>query len=183
MWTALFWNSRTNGDAALPPGTFSNPCNIARRDIVSYALIPSMDVTSVGRDGHNPVHPTRGGRGARGPAHANVVRSWSTQASCSDPGKAGAQRTRDGVLGRHVHHGKTQVWNRSGAKPSGMEEIVRAAKVVKLDAVVWRGDPSLPTSQHRVKVLGIPIGHTEYVREFLERKTKQQEVLFHAFSL
>ena len=33
-----------NGDAALPPGTFSNPCNIARSEIVSYALIPSMDV-------------------------------------------------------------------------------------------------------------------------------------------
>ena len=30
----------------------------------------------------------------------------------------------------------------------------------------------------RVKVLGIPIGHTENVREFLERKTRQQEVLF-----
>ena len=102
---------------------------------------PSMDVTSVGRDGHNPVHPTRGGRGARGPAHANVVRSWSTQGSCSDPGKAGAQRTRDGVLGRHVHHGKTQVWNRSGVEPSGMEEKARAARVVKPDAVVWRGDP------------------------------------------
>ena len=43
----LAWKSRTNGDAALPPDTFSNPCNIARREIVSYALIPSMDVMMV----------------------------------------------------------------------------------------------------------------------------------------
>ena len=66
----------------------------------------------------------------------------------------------------HVHHGKTQVWNRGGVEPSGMEEITRAARVVKPDAVVWRGDPLLPFSQQGVKVLGIPIGHTEYVREF-----------------
>ena len=79
----------------------------------------------------------------------------------------------------HVHHGKTQVWNRGGVEPSGMEEIARAARVVKPDAVVWRGDPLLPTSQQGVKVLGIPIGHTEYVRKFLERKTRKQEVLFH----
>ena len=39
----------------------------------------------------------------------------------------------------HVHHGKTQVWNRGGVEPSGMEEIARAARVVKPDAVVWRG--------------------------------------------
>ena len=62
-------------------------------------------------------------------------------------------------------------------EPSGMEEITRAARVVKPDTVVWRGDPLLPFSQQGVKVLGIPIGHTEYVREFLERKTRQQEVL------
>ena len=78
----------------------------------------------------------------------------------------------------HVHHGKTQVWNRGGIEPSGVEEMARAARVVKPDAVVWRGDPLLPTSQQGVKVLGIPIGHTKHVREFLERKTRQQEVLF-----
>ena len=72
----------------------------------------------------------------------------------------------------HVHHGKTRVWNRGGVEPRGMEEITRA-KVVKPDAVGWRGDPLLPFSQQGVKVLGIPIGHTGYVREFFERKTKQ----------
>ena len=33
-----------NGDAAPPPGTRSNPNNMARREIVSYALTP-IDVT------------------------------------------------------------------------------------------------------------------------------------------
>ena len=74
----------------------------------------------------------------------------------------------------HVHHGKTQVWNRGCVEPSGTEEIARAARVVKPDAVVWRGY----NFSTRVKVLEIPIGHKEYVREFLERKTRQQEVLF-----
>ena len=53
-------------------------------------------------------------------------------------------------------------------EPSGMEEIARAARVVKPDAVVWRGDPLLPNFSS-VNVL-----NTEYVREFLERKTREQ---------
>ena len=81
----------------------------------------------------------------------------------------------------HVHHGRTQVWNRGGVEPSGMEEIARAARVAKPDAVVWRGGPLLPTSRQGVKVLGIPIAHTEYVREFLVRKTRQDEVTRSAF--
>ena len=64
----------------------------------------------------------------------------------------------------HVYHGKTQVWNRGGVEPSGIEEMTRAARVLKPEAVV--------------KVLGIPSGQTEYVREFLEHKTRQQQVLF-----
>ena len=42
-----------------------------------------------------------------------------------------------------VHPGKTQVWNRSGVLPSGIEVLTRAARVVKPDAVVWK-DPNLP---------------------------------------
>ena len=36
----------------------------------------------------------------------------------------------------HVHHGKTQVWNRGGIEPSGSEEMTRVARVL-------RGDHSL----------------------------------------
>ena len=52
----------------------------------------------------------------------------------------------------HVHHSKTQVWNRGGVELSGMEEMTRPARVVNPDAVVWR-----QTAQQGVKVLGIPI--------------------------
>ena len=42
-----------------------------------------------------------------------------------------------------VHEGKTQVWNRGGVAPRGIEELVRVARLVKPDAIVWKGDPSL----------------------------------------
>ena len=77
-----------------------------------------------------------------------------------------------------VHHGKTQVWNRSGVLPSGIEALTRAARVVKPDAVVWKGDPNLPPTQQGLKVLGVPLGQPAYVREFLENKSREQTVLF-----
>ena len=43
-----------------------------------------------------------------------------------------------------IHHGKTQVWNRGGATPPGVEELTRLARLVKPEAVVWRGDTELP---------------------------------------
>ena len=58
----------------------------------------------------------------------------------------------------HLHHGKTQVWNRGGIEPSGVEALTRATQAVKPDAMVWRGNPMLPATQQGVKVLGIPIG-------------------------
>ena len=62
----------------------------------------------------------------------------------------------------HVHHGKTQVWNRGGIEPSGVEAMTRVAQAVKPDAVVWRGNPMLPATQQGLKVLGIPIGHEAF---------------------
>ena len=77
-----------------------------------------------------------------------------------------------------VHHGKTQVWKRGGVMPEGIEELTQAARWVKPDAVVWKGDPELPHAQQGLKVLGVPIGQPEYVRDFLEKKSREQEVLF-----
>ena len=62
----------------------------------------------------------------------------------------------------HLHHGNAQVWNR-GVEPSGMPELTRAARAVKPDAVVWRGDPGLPQSQQGLKVLGIPVGQSVFL--------------------
>ena len=42
-----------------------------------------------------------------------------------------------------VHQGKPR-WNRGGVAPDGIEELIRVAKLVKPDAVVWKGDSSLP---------------------------------------
>ena len=77
-----------------------------------------------------------------------------------------------------LHLGKTQVWNRSGVVPAGIEEISRAARLVKPDAIVWRGDEELPLAQQGIRVLGAPIGRTEFVVAHLEGKTREHEVLF-----
>ena len=44
------------------------------------------------------------------------------------------------------------------------------ARRVKPEAVVWRGDLELPLSQQGMRVLGVPIGQPEFVRDYLERK-------------
>ena len=42
-----------------------------------------------------------------------------------------------------------------------------------VSAIVWRGDPSLPSSQQRMKILGTPLGHPDYAltrtRSFLRK--------------
>ena len=77
-----------------------------------------------------------------------------------------------------VHLGKTQVWNRGGIEPAGMDELTRAARLVKPDAIVWKGDPQLFPLQQGLKVLGVPIGQPEFIREFLQRKSGEQATLF-----
>ena len=67
-----------------------------------------------------------------------------------------------------VHHGKTQVWNRAGEEPAGIEELTARARCVDPDAVVWRGDVCLDPMMRGVKVLGAPIGSDEFVRAQLE---------------
>ena len=69
-----------------------------------------------------------------------------------------------------LHQGKTQVWNRGGEVPEGIEAITRAARAVKPGALVWR-DTSLPPEEQWIKVLGAPIGHPAFVHKFLEKKS------------
>ena len=78
----------------------------------------------------------------------------------------------------HLHHGKTKVWNRGGVEPEGIEELTRMARRVRPDVVVWRGDQNLPPSEQGLKVLGVPLGHPEFVKEFLEGKSREQVTLF-----
>ena len=62
-----------------------------------------------------------------------------------------------------VYHGKTQVWNRGRVPPPVMDILTSAARRLKPEAVVWRGDTSLPRCQQEVKVLGVPVGQPEFV--------------------
>ena len=49
---------------------------------------------------------------------------------------------------------------------------------MKPDAIVWRGDTSLPSEKQGIKVLGAPVGHPAFVREHLEKKSREQAELF-----
>ena len=69
----------------------------------------------------------------------------------------------------HVHQGKTQVWNRAGIAPEGIDVLTSRA----ID------NPSfLPVDLQGLKVLGVPIGQPEYVKAFLVRKSEAQRELF-----
>ena len=74
-------------------------------------------------------------------------------------------------------------WNRGGATPPGVEEFGRLAKLVKPEAVVWRGDTQLPAAQQGVVILGVPIGSPDFVRQQLEDKSAEQDLLFQRIPL
>ena len=78
-----------------------------------------------------------------------------------------------------LHHGKTQVWNRGGVVPSGIEELTRMAQDASSQRQ-WCGEVTgeLPLSQQGMRVLGVPIGQPEFVRDYLERKNQEHETLF-----
>ena len=77
-----------------------------------------------------------------------------------------------------IHCGKTKIWNRSGEKPSGVDQLTAAARVQDPRAIVWRGDAELPVSEQGMKVLGVPLGREEYAIRFLEKKTEHHDTLF-----
>ena len=46
-----------------------------------------------------------------------------------------------------IHCGKTKIWNRSGEKPSGVDQLTAAARVQDPLAIVWREDAEFPVSE------------------------------------
>ena len=60
-------------------------------------------------------------------------------------------------------------------KPRSGTGVVRVSDP---DAVVWKGDGSLPTANQGVVVLGAPLGHADFVARKLEAKTDDHRVLF-----
>ena len=69
-----------------------------------------------------------------------------------------------------LHLEKTEIWNRRRTVPAGVAELTAAARRVKPDAVVWRGDVELPLERQGMRVLGTPNGRPEFVQHFLARK-------------
>ena len=55
---------------------------------------------------------------------------------------------------------------------------MRVARLEKPDAIVWKGDPSLPRTFQGIHVLGAPVGSPEYVADQMEKKSDKQETLF-----
>ena len=77
-----------------------------------------------------------------------------------------------------LNNGKTRLWNRAGLFPRDCEILENAARLVDPDAVVWKGDPDLPLSQQGIKILGVPVGRTEFVEHELDsRATCHAELL------
>ena len=83
-------------------------------------------------------------------------------------------------LERHAHIRlhlvKTQIWNRGRTVPTGVAELTAAARRVKPDAVVWRGDAQLSLESQGVRVLGTRIGRPERVEDFLVRKSSEHDM-------
>ena len=77
-----------------------------------------------------------------------------------------------------MHHGKTQVWNRARVPPTGLDAMTAAARTADPTTIVWRGDPSLPSSKQGMKILGTPLGHPDYVQSQLRSVTESHQILF-----
>ena len=81
------------------------------------------------------------------------------------------------TVGIRVHDGKTQLWNRSGQVPAGVEALTAAAHRSDPEAIVWGGDTSLPAEEQGVTVLGTPLGHPAYVRSQLAAVSEKHDQL------
>ena len=77
-----------------------------------------------------------------------------------------------------IHLGKIQIWNQGGEKPPGCDALTTGAQRFDPNAVVWKGDRTLPQDQQGLIVLGTPLRSAEFVqREFAELSVKHQSLL------
>ena len=76
--------------------------------------------------------------------------------------------------------GKTR-WEQSipqadgGPDPLPLRQNKSGTEVVSSQKgeVVWQGDPHLPPPQQGMRVLGVPIGEPEFIKEFLVKKSRE----------
>ena len=63
-------------------------------------------------------------------------------------------------------------------KPGMADMLTVEAKRRSHEAVVWRGDQGLPESEQGMKVLGVPVGHEEFIKAQLRMKSAEHLRLF-----
>ena len=80
--------------------------------------------------------------------------------------------------GVNIHQGKTKLWNKAGVKLAMSDVLTQASQAQKPEAIVWRGNWSLPQVQQGLKVLGVPVGHPSFIAAQMTSKLKEQAVLF-----
>ena len=71
-----------------------------------------------------------------------------------------------------VHLGKIQVWSRGGHVPPGCDALQTAAEFVDPHARVWRGHGI--SEEQGIRVLGIPIGHADFVSAQFRRTLSER---------
>ena len=93
----------------------------------------------------------------------------------------------DEELARHAHvninYGKNagvESWRSCTRRHRRAHQI---GQIVKPEVVLWRGDPQLRVERQGVRQLGVPIGPPNFVRQQLEDKSAEQDLLFHRIPL
>ena len=76
-----------------------------------------------------------------------------------------------------VHAGKTKVWNRAGVRPEACDFLERRAQLVVESARVWRGGDEAGTVAQGIKILGMPLGHPDFVHNQLQHVREHQQTL------
>ena len=74
-----------------------------------------------------------------------------------------------------VHVGKTQVWNAIGERPEACDALERIAQEEDPSAGVWKGS-DIPNVEQRVRVLGTPLRHVDFVEAQLTKKLTEHNV-------
>ena len=73
-----------------------------------------------------------------------------------------------------INCGKTRVWNRAS---------VKLVRVQTMGAGAWVGDHSTPTRTEGMKIMGFPLGHEGFVRDFMAAVPRKHNVLLEKIPL
>ena len=72
---------------------------------------------------------------------------------------------------------KTQIWNRGGHVPTDHDVLLAAVRREDPEAQVWFGDFQVPAALRGIRVLGTPLGTSEFVQAQLQATVESHKVL------